>query len=482
MRMPFQPKDWKNEPDEDTPLSAAALEDLEDRLTAYSDEIAYGPVFRPVEDFGAIGNGVTDDTAALRACLDAAYSASKTNRGVRVLLGPYTYLCNEETITDRGGNCLLPLTDGEIISSVEPQGSDPSITIEGVEPNVPFMGHQSIILVTNETHDYSATYGPPSVMGTLTREQDPTSAFGGILPVVGGVKLKNFQISLPENPTIAGIDCLGASGYDLENVKVEAEGDSAVPTEIHAFGFRGVELWGTWQQRISNSRFRGMYAGIVVPHMDHFELMHGYCAFNQIALGFEEPFMGGAGTAANGGYLISSWCKTILGGYAVDVGETSLTSPGSTLAPYIDWTVAWEEGSSPFNASQTVLDTNNIISGRLRTARFNLNHQANAGTFVGGQNIQVETCRKAFRTVASAATFTAPPGNDLISVTGSTTITAITASYPGRELTLVFASTAQVTDNGGTLNLNGNFTGGANRVLKVVCDGTNWLEVSRSAN
>lgn len=37
--MPFTPKDWRDSPETSTPLSAAALEDLETRLAAYTDEV-----------------------------------------------------------------------------------------------------------------------------------------------------------------------------------------------------------------------------------------------------------------------------------------------------------------------------------------------------------------------------------------------------------------------------------------------------------
>lgn len=35
--MPFTPKDWKNYPDTSTPINEAALEDMERRLSAYTD-------------------------------------------------------------------------------------------------------------------------------------------------------------------------------------------------------------------------------------------------------------------------------------------------------------------------------------------------------------------------------------------------------------------------------------------------------------
>ena len=35
--MPFTVKDWKDDPDHSTPITAAALEDMETRLAAYTD-------------------------------------------------------------------------------------------------------------------------------------------------------------------------------------------------------------------------------------------------------------------------------------------------------------------------------------------------------------------------------------------------------------------------------------------------------------
>jgi hypothetical protein len=36
--MPFEPRDWKDAPSEETPITAAALEDMETRLSDYTDE------------------------------------------------------------------------------------------------------------------------------------------------------------------------------------------------------------------------------------------------------------------------------------------------------------------------------------------------------------------------------------------------------------------------------------------------------------
>ncbi len=42
--MTFTPKDWKDSPDTSTPLTAAALEDLETRLATYTDAVGAGGV------------------------------------------------------------------------------------------------------------------------------------------------------------------------------------------------------------------------------------------------------------------------------------------------------------------------------------------------------------------------------------------------------------------------------------------------------
>jgi hypothetical protein len=87
---------------------------------------------------------------------------------------------------------------------------------------------------------------------------------------------------------------------------------------------------------------------------------------------------------------------------------------------------------------------------------------------------------EATASVASAATITIPAGAEFVLVSGTTTITSITAGYPGQTVDLIMGSTAQITD-GSNLNLAGNFTGAANRLISLRADATNWYETSRAA-
>lgn len=94
--------------------------------------------------------------------------------------------------------------------------------------------------------------------------------------------------------------------------------------------------------------------------------------------------------------------------------------------------------------------------------------------------------------VASAGDLTLGADGNVFSITGTTTINAITTTnwQAGSEITLIFAAALTVSNNvaGGAntakLRLNGgvNFSATANDVLKLVYNGTDWLETSRSLN
>lgn len=91
----------------------------------------------------------------------------------------------------------------------------------------------------------------------------------------------------------------------------------------------------------------------------------------------------------------------------------------------------------------------------------------------------------AIPSVASAATITLSTQHDFFNITGTTGITAITAAgHTGHRVTLKFADALTVT-RGGVLILNqaaGNFVTTANDTLTLISDGSNWYEISRSAN
>ena len=106
----------------------------------------------------------------------------------------------------------------------------------------------------------------------------------------------------------------------------------------------------------------------------------------------------------------------------------------------------------------------------------------NMGQNIIGNNRWGSQTQGATKNVASATTVTLPNSDTgFYFITGSTNITSITASWPHRKVTLVFAQVLTVTD-GSNLVLAGDFITSGNDALTLVCDGASWYEVSRSAN
>lgn len=83
--------------------------------------------------------------------------------------------------------------------------------------------------------------------------------------------------------------------------------------------------------------------------------------------------------------------------------------------------------------------------------------------------------------ISSASTVTLPNSGRTFSITGTTGITSITASWGGRQVVLIFAGVLTVT-KGNNLKIASNLTTAANTTLTLVSDGVNWVELGRSSN
>jgi hypothetical protein len=83
--------------------------------------------------------------------------------------------------------------------------------------------------------------------------------------------------------------------------------------------------------------------------------------------------------------------------------------------------------------------------------------------------------------IASATALAIPKSPKLVVITGTTTVTSMTAQIPGRVVTLKFNGILTFTD-GSNLKLNGNLVTAADTTITLTCDGTNWYEMSRSVN
>lgn len=103
---------------------------------------------------------------------------------------------------------------------------------------------------------------------------------------------------------------------------------------------------------------------------------------------------------------------------------------------------------------------------------------------INGTNAETQTSNNRVQdslNVDSAATLVPINGHDVIFVTGTTGITNISPSWLGRKITLSFAGNLTIYD-GGNLKMAGNFTSSAYSSISFVYDGAEWIETGRSTN
>ncbi len=88
--------------------------------------------------------------------------------------------------------------------------------------------------------------------------------------------------------------------------------------------------------------------------------------------------------------------------------------------------------------------------------------------------------------IASASTIKIPLGGSYFAITGSTDIDTITPTFRGHSIILQFASSGLTmtdsTSGGANLALSSDFVATSSDTISLVCDGANWFEMSRSNN
>lgn len=189
----------------------------------------------------------------------------------------------------------------------------------------------------------------------------------------------------------------------------------------------------------------------------------------------------GNGTRGSGSDLNGIWIKVATtGGGRSDYN----TITGNNCSDF--------RASSPTDDRQQLygirLDDNscdyNLVSGN--TCVNNKTDQISFQTIGGNvaiSNIITTTGLKG-ADIASAATITLPVTGEYFDITGTADITSITASWPGRRVTLQFDGTAAASGivDGSNLVLASTMLYTTNDTISLVSDGTNWYETGRSVN
>ena len=184
--------------------------------------------------YNAAGDGVTNDTAAIQAAIDAAASyAAANNSYAEVLFPPATYVISSAARTDRSGNAQLALP---IVS-----GTNNKLTIAliGVADaaSMPHWNATSpqmngvVLQSTWNATDQSGSSNEASVLGGPTL---PNGYVSGAVYSNCNIVIKGIQIQVPHTSRgsdTSGIDLRGMANAHLEDVAVFAAG---TPNQLNA--------------------------------------------------------------------------------------------------------------------------------------------------------------------------------------------------------------------------------------------------------
>ena len=171
--------------------------------------------------YNAVGDGTTNDTAAIQAAIDAAAAYAVANNGyAEVIFPPATYALTSAARTDRSGNAQLALP---VIAGT---ANKVTLALIGVA-DAASMPHWNattpqvngvVLKSTWNSPDLSATSNEGSVLGGPTL---PNGFVSGAQYSNCNIVIKGIQIQVPftsRGSDTSGIDLRGVANAHLENV------------------------------------------------------------------------------------------------------------------------------------------------------------------------------------------------------------------------------------------------------------------------
>lgn len=183
--------------------------------------------------YGAVGDGATDDTAAIQAAIDAAAAYAGVTGYAEVLFPPAVYALTSPGRTDRSGNAQLALpvvddTDNKVtlaLIGVADAASMPHWNATSAQKN------GVVLKSTWNATDGSSNSNEGSVLGGPTL---PNGYVSGANYSNCNIVIKGIQVQVPHTSRgsdTSGIDLRGMANAHLENVSFLP---NATPNQLNA--------------------------------------------------------------------------------------------------------------------------------------------------------------------------------------------------------------------------------------------------------
>lgn len=404
-----------------------------------------------VLDYGAIADGVADDTAAIQA---ASLAVSDAGGGV-VYLPSGTYLANNLSIRN---NVIF-------------KGAGVGATIV---KNASSTNHAFVSLVDVDNWGFE----------DLIIQNTDSLCLDGIrvIPATGTSRrwhLTNVRIEGGDNALnlvncylgiVNGLDILIGAGGRL-NTGIHL-GNSTTPTNANVWN----EVW------VTAAATYGIYLEKAATN-----------TFNNPTV---QSCTGGGifCSASNSNVFINPYFESNTGAYDIKTNGQSdviigsyhagtASKPTNTIVLNGNDCEAYAPNLPNAATPNVLIDTSaqkcKLFGGWYQNAFINQVTDNGAGTIYYGN-----TARRRVQALGVAAGVGSVSDADFYTYSGNADITSINATWPGHEIMILFSGNAATNGvvDGGNLRLAGNFAYTANDTIKLYCDGTNWYEISRSAN
>lgn len=422
--MTFTPKNWQNSPDDSTPITAEAIEDVEVRVTDYADSLSR---VIDVTEYGVVAGGPDNTTAIDNALADATDGSTVLFPGG----GPYV---------TTGGHQI-------------PEG----VAVEGTgraSSNIHHNGGSTYCFRLMDERSGGRGCGLKGL--SIHGSSGSFSATAGAV----GVEVSNGQQHRLDDIFIYGYTGVGSAGIVFRN----RDGSTEYVEQTKGFGvavincttliefihdagggdsFGYTSLFGLQLQIYTNQTAIKVRSGCNL-----------YNSYLQGSLHY---------TGNNGvGIHVASGGQIWQGTTFQMVGEVL---SGTSLKRIFNEDIFHANGK--FYVATLSLPGADDISGATQ-------HSFVEDQLTFAENDTLE--------IASATTITIPGGSSAWNVTGTTAITGINPSWNGRIVTLKFGDS--LTIGGGSMQLAGgvNFATTANDTLTLYSMSGVWREVARSVN
>jgi len=461
-----------------------------------------------VKDFGAVGDGVTDDTAAfLAACASLGVKGGKVRYHDKHLIN---------------NNLTVP-SNVTILGPMAFVGSpvDNSSTPYGVLA--------ALILNSTKTISLGGGAGIKSCLiyrKGMTFPSSDSSAFAGTAVTAAGDDCflatsmvlgfdKAFYSTGKQRPKITDVML-----DNLNGVHIDACFDIAYLTRVHSWPFATIAAGGAastlrrpgtaihfsnggdWNKVTDCFSYAyarsvhieacnsvtiqgcgadstGSYAGqigfMVTGNSEDTRLVNCQAAAQET--GYYVSTASGVQTRLTG---CDSWACTIHGVLVDAAGDVKVQggihrNTGNAV------TLNNATSTVSVNGIRTKAISGVIFNVVVPTTGLTIGTDNNYGDWAAGASI-ANNATHVIRSVASADPLNLPAQGEFFQVTGSTSFGTMNGAWVGRKITLKFSGTLTVSDGGASLKLNGSLNATPDTTLSLIHDGVAWLELARSVN